>query len=162
MADKGKRPIEQEDFFSSLVDFDFPAEETMPNSSGTDQTYPEDSMKVNPALETAIPDQVPVDSMASENGEAILKEMEETEDGFFTKFLRINGVDPQNPEQMRAVLSHQPEALCTIVASGALKVTSSMGMPIVPGTIIPPGNKKAAQHEKLLRIYNEDPKRAKR
>ncbi|PKI55269.1 bZIP transcription factor 18-like [Punica granatum] len=37
-------------------------------------------------------------------------------------------------------------------------------MSIIPGTrtIFPPGSKKAAQQDRLLRLYIEDPKRAKR
>lgn len=140
MADKGKRPVGQDDIYYSMLGIGAHVEEKLPNSPRTDQTNPE----VKPTPRITLPYRVPDNSPGFEDGRAILEEMENTEDGFFAKFLRINGIDPQNPEQMLAVLSHRPVA-------------------VVPGTTnAAPGTKQAARQEKLWRIYLEDPKRAKR
>ncbi|PKI55267.1 hypothetical protein CRG98_024283 [Punica granatum] len=145
MADKGKRLIEQDDIFS-LIDFDVPEEEKIPDeSSPVEQLNNNHGMKVKLMRKTAIPYRVPVDSQAYQNWKAILKDMENTEDGFFAKFLHMKGVDPQNPQSVSSKLAD------------ALNITDSLGAPLIPGTrIIPPGTHRAAQLEKLLKIYLED------
>ncbi|PKI55271.1 hypothetical protein CRG98_024287 [Punica granatum] len=161
----------------SLIDLNAPAKDTISNLPRIDQ--PDHGMQlVKLTPETAIiPHQLPVCSPAFEHGKGILDELENIEEGFFAKFLCSNGVSPKNPEQLGAILSNpkpqQPGALLlsyptenpgSSKASGALKTTEyTSGMSVIPGMgiIVPPGSNKAAQLEKLLRIYLEYPKHAK-
>ncbi|PKI55263.1 hypothetical protein CRG98_024279 [Punica granatum] len=166
MAEKGKRPIEEEEDILNLIDFDMPEEEEKQDNLSPveqqQQQQPDHGMKVKLTMKTAIPYRVPVHSEAVENAKAILREME-SKDGFFAKFLRMNGIDPQNPQQAGEALCNPTGNANSNRANRALKIKDISGMPLIPGTrVIPPGSKRAAQLENLLKIYAENPERAKR